>query len=62
MFNMLSIRSMWSDTGNEQYDSRGDTFRVTNLDALNITGPNMSNSRYKGKPPKKIHDKPMDLN
>ncbi|KAJ1421378.1 hypothetical protein B484DRAFT_452735 [Ochromonadaceae sp. CCMP2298] len=35
-------RSMWSDTGNEQFDSRGDVVRTVNLDALNIQGPSMS--------------------
>ena len=40
---------MWSDTGNEAYDSQGDVVHRTNLDALNLQGPNMSQSRMIGK-------------
>jgi hypothetical protein len=40
---------MWSDTGNERYDSRGDVERRTNLDSFNLQGPNMSVSRLIGR-------------
>ena len=41
---------MWSDTGNERFDSKGDIIRKVNLDCLNIQGPNMSQSRlHQGK-------------
>jgi hypothetical protein len=44
-----ACRSMWSDTGNERYESRGDIERRTNLDSFNLQGPNMSMSRLIGK-------------
>jgi hypothetical protein len=37
---------MWSDTGSENYGSRGDIKRTINLDAFNIEGPNMSVSKF----------------
>lgn len=40
---------MWSDTGNEQYNSRGDIVRKKNLDAFNLQGPNMSQLKFIGK-------------
>lgn len=39
---------MWSDTGNERYESRGDIEHRMNLDSLNLAGPNMSQSRMHG--------------
>jgi len=39
---------MWSDTGNERYESRGDIEHRVNLDSLNLAGPNMSQSRMHG--------------
>jgi hypothetical protein len=38
-------RSMWSDTGNERYDSRGDIEHRVNLDSFNIQGPNTAQSK-----------------
>jgi hypothetical protein len=35
----FNFRSMWSDTGSYEFDSKGDTNRVVNLDALNLAGP-----------------------
>jgi hypothetical protein len=40
---------MWSDTGNERYESRGDVQHKINLDSFNLSGPNMSQSRLIGK-------------
>lgn len=45
----LIVRSMWSDTGNEDYYSRGDILHKKNLDSFNLAGPNMSQSRFNGK-------------
>ena len=33
---------MWSDTGSFVYDSRGDTIKVHNPDALNLEGPTLA--------------------
>mmetsp|Transcript_10988 Transcript_10988/g.17913 ORF Transcript_10988/g.17913 Transcript_10988/m.17913 type:complete len:339 (-) Transcript_10988:157-1173(-) len=40
--NRIDGKSMWSDTGNYAYESKGDIVKVKNLDAFNFEGPSMS--------------------
>ena len=46
---------MWSDTGNEQYHSRGDVEKRVNLDAFNFQGPSPSHLRSAGKQSLMVH-------
>lgn len=44
-FSSNKCRYMWSDTASEVYQSAGDQRHTRNMDALNVQGPNFSNSR-----------------
>ena len=35
----MFTRSMWSDTGSYDYESKGDITKVVNLDSYNLAGP-----------------------